>query len=57
METKKYSISISHIPTINKWSLVITSWDLNEDGERINEERNNKLLDTFSEVKEKINNL
>ena len=57
MEIKKYSISVSHIPTINKWSLVITSWELNEDGERINEERKNKLLDTFNEVKEKINML
>ena len=54
---KKYSISVAHIPTIDKWSLVITSWELNEDGERVNEERKNKLLNTFDEVKEKINKL
>jgi hypothetical protein len=57
MINKKYSISVSHIPTIDKWSLVVTSWELNEDGERVNEERKNKLLDTFTEVKEKINKL
>jgi hypothetical protein len=49
METKKWAIAIGSFG--DKYSLVITSWEIDEEtGERINQTNKNKIVDTVQEA-------
>ena len=45
METKKWAIAIGNFG--DKYSLVISSWELDEEGNRINQFNQNRIVDTI----------
>lgn len=50
METKKWAIAIASFG--NQYSLVISSWETDQDGNRINQTNDNVIVNTIQEALE-----
>jgi hypothetical protein len=48
METKKWAVAIGNFG--DQYSLVISSWELDEDGNRINQNNQNIIVDTVEKA-------